>query len=63
MKLGDKFTFTPSANLDNSAGFHGILRRMVVGTVVEIHDEHRWFRVAFTAGELTPTVFYECFKF
>lgn len=34
--------------------------REITGTVVEVNEEHRWFRVQYTRGGATG---YECFKF
>lgn len=59
-EVGRAFTFVPAANLDASAGFGKVLRQRVTGTIVQVHAEHRWFRVAFPCG---PTVGHECFKF
>ena len=58
IELGDKIRFKPAANHDKSAGFGEILGVEVTGTVVSIHAEHRWYRVAYPTpqGEL-----HECF--
>lgn len=63
MRIGDEVRFIPGANFDNSAGFPGELRRTVTGTIVEIHEDHRWYRVAFLAGDREPVRLFECFKF
>lgn len=61
VEIGDRWTFVPCANLDHSAGFADVLQVQATGTVVQIHEEHRWFRVAW---EIQPgRVAWECFKF
>lgn len=59
-EIGDKIRFVPAANYDHSAGFADILMREVTGTIVQIHEEHRWFRCEYARGERTG---YECFKY
>lgn len=56
-------TFMPGCNLDHSSGFDGQLRQKVTGTVVQIHEEHRWVRVQFTLNEKRGCIAHECFKF
>jgi hypothetical protein len=52
--------FVPSAFKGASAGFGGELRVKLTGTVVQVHEEHRWYRVAYD----TPCgVQHETFKF
>lgn len=61
VEIGDRWTFVPCANLEHSVGFADVLQAQVTGTVVQIHEEHRWFRVAW---EIRPgRIAYECFKF
>lgn len=60
IEVGDRWRFIPAANYDHSAGFAEILMREITGTVVEVNEEHRWFRVQYTRGGATG---YECFKF
>ena len=60
VEVGDRYSFIPAANRDHSAGFGEILARPVTGTVVEVNEERRWFRVAYLRG---GRIGYECFKF
>lgn len=55
--------FTPAANYDHSIGFTDILKRDVEGTVVEIHADHRWYRVEFIMGSMPGCIGHECFKY
>ena len=57
-RVGDRHSFIPAANYDHSAGFAQILLREICGTIVEVNEEHRWFRVEYRRGEVTG---YECF--
>lgn len=59
-EIGDKFRFIPCANTDHSAGFSDVLLKEVTGTIVQIHEEHRWFRCAYERGTLRG---FECFKY
>ena len=63
IELGDKIRFIPAANFGKSAGFEGVLRKEVTGTVVQIHEEHRWYRVEFILGDTPGCIGHECFKF
>lgn len=58
IEIGDYYRFVPAANTDHSSGFPDQLQVKVTGTVVFIHEEHRWFRVAWKAG---GTMQHECF--
>lgn len=63
VEIGDKIRFTPSAfseiNTDKSWEIFGVVTQ-VTGTVVQIHEEHRWYRVRY---ELAGTIQHETFKF
>lgn len=59
IEVGDKVRFVPCANYDHSAGFADILMREVTGTVVQVHEAHRWYRVEYERGGARG---YECFK-
>lgn len=59
IQIGDKVKFTPTANTDHSAGFPDILAVEVEGTVVQINEEHRWYRVRCELP--TGYIFHECF--
>lgn len=59
-EIGDKFRFIPSCNAENTNGFGEILRVDVTGTVVQVHEAHRWYRASYD----TPQgVQHETFKF
>ncbi len=62
-RIGDKVRFIPSCNYDNSAGFGGILMTPVTGTIVQIHADHRWYRVEYIMGDNPGCIGYECFKY
>lgn len=36
------------------------MKREITGTVIQIHEEHRWYRVEY---ELPGCIGHECFKF
>ena len=59
IQIGDKVRFTPTANTDHSAGFPDVLAVEVEGTVVQINEEHRWYRVRCELP--TGYIFHECF--
>lgn len=59
-EIGDKFRFVPCCGGIIAAGLSEELHREVTGTVVQIHEEHRWFRVRY---EVPGCIRYECFKF
>ena len=62
MEIGEKISFTPAAfqqiEGDKVRAFGAV--RNVTGTVVQIHEEHRWYRVRY---EVAGTVQHETFKF
>ena len=59
-EVGDKFRFIPGCCVENTNGFGEVLRVEVTGTVVSIHEEHRWYRACYD----TPQgVQHETFKF
>ena len=59
-EIGEKFRFIPSCNAENTNGFGEILRVDVTGTVVQVHEAHRWYRASYD----TPQgVQHETFKF
>lgn len=35
----------------------------VIGTVVQIHEAKRWYRVAYQMGSKPGCIGYECFKY
>ena len=62
-QLGDRVRFIPSANFDRIGGFPEILKAEVTGTIVFIHQEHRWYRVKYIMGSRSGCIGYECFKY
>ena len=60
IELGDKITFIPAPNF-GSLSTDVQLKRKVTGTVVQIHEEHRWYRVRYPLN--ARCIGYECFKF
>lgn len=59
-EIGDTFRFVPACNAENTNGFGDVLRVEVTGTVVQVHEEHRWYRARYD----TPQgVQHETFKF
>ena len=61
VEIGDTVRIIPAANFDHSAGFGEILREPIPATVIQIQEEHRWYRVRYT---IRPgCIGYECFKF
>ncbi|MDO4989322.1 MAG: hypothetical protein Q4E45_02340 [Eubacteriales bacterium] len=58
--IGDTVRFKPCANVDKSAGFGEVLGVMVTGTVVQTHEEHRWYRAVY---KIPTGTLYECFKY
>jgi len=46
-KIGDKYRFKPAAYAASAAGFGSDLEIEVTGTVVQIHEEHSWYRVSY----------------
>ena len=59
-EIGDKFRFVPCCGGIIAAGLSEELRREVTGTVVQIHEEHRWYRASYETPQGTR---HECFKF
>ena len=59
-EIGDTFRFKPSAYTESTAYYGPALDVQVAGTVVRIHEAHRWYRVSYD----TPQgVQHETFKF
>ena len=59
-EIGDKVRFTPAANFNKSAGFCAELLPPVAGTVVQVNEAHRWYRVRY---EVSGCIRYETFKY
>jgi len=61
-EIGDLKTFAPHGfyNFENPQQMRAAVK--VTGTVVEIHQAHRWYRVRYQLPEGGP-YYYECFKF
>lgn len=60
IEVGDKIRFIPAANLDHMSNFAYTLRREVTGTVIQVNEEHRWYRVEYP---MPACIGHECFKF
>lgn len=58
-EIGDRITFIPSHAAACLPELQ-LRERRVTGTVVQIHAEHRWYRVAYP---LDGRLCHECFKF
>ena len=58
IQVGDKVRFIPSANTDHSSGFPEVLAVEVEGTVVQVNEAHRWYRVRCELQN--GFVFHEC---
>ena len=59
-EIGDTFLFKPSAYAESTAYYGPALSVQVAGTVVQVHEAHRWYRVSYD----TPQgVQHETFKF
>lgn len=61
--VGDEIRFVPSAYINGfgSESAKDNLRGPLIGTVVQVNQEHRWYRVAYPT-EYSGTQ-YECIKF
>ena len=60
-ELGDRIRFRPSAfarTRGEDGGYE--IPVEVTGTVIQIHEEHRWYRVEF---QMSGCIGHECFKF
>lgn len=59
-EVGDKFRFKPAPYVDSPKGFGAMLDVTVLGTVVQVHESHRWYRASYD----TPQgVQHETFKY
>jgi len=59
-EIDDQVKFKPAAYAESTASFGGALDVKVIGTVVQIHEAHRWYRAAYETPQGTR---HECFKF
>lgn len=59
-QIGDKVRFKPSAYAESITIFGGALNVEVIGTVVQIHGDHHWYRASYETPQGTC---FECFKF
>ena len=59
IEIGDKKTFIPCPNYQNLSN-EAQLRKKVTGTVIQIHEEHRWYRVEYNLS--ARCIGHECFK-
>lgn len=64
-QVGDSRTFIPASFTESHcvtlAGIDPALAAPVTGTVVQVSEERRWYRVRYTAAD--GSVQHECFKF
>lgn len=67
-EVGDPYTFVPTAYIGSSTGDNGtekakenIEKGKVKGTVIEVNEERRWYRVEWKPDHDRPQ--HECFKF
>ena len=62
MEIGEKIRFRPCAWLENPERYSiAPAGRDVTGTIIEINEAHRWFRVAYPLGAAGTG--HECFKY
>ena len=62
MEIGEKIRFRPCAWLENPERYSiAPAGRDVTGTIIEINEAHRWYRVAYPLGACGTG--HECFKF
>lgn len=59
IKLGTKVTFDPFNGV-NISGFSKIVHRNVIGKVIDIYEDHKWFGVEYKLGD---TIQRASFKF
>ena len=59
-EIGDKIRFKPAAFYRTKEEPMFEIPVEVTGTVIQIHEEHRWYRVQYT---MPGCIGYECFKF
>ena len=59
-EIGDKVRFLPGQNSDLATD-DVKERRKVIGTVIQVYEEHRWYRVAYPIN--ARCIGHECFKF
>ena len=63
LKVGALVRFVPSACWVGEAGLTPHVNVEVVGTVIEIHEDHHWYRVEYCMGHNPDCIGYECFKY
>ena len=63
-EIGDRITFTPSAFISIGGGPKytpdGMVPVKVTGTIVEVHEAHRWYRCEY---DCLGVILNECFKY
>ena len=59
-EIGEAYSFTPSANIEKSAGFGKELNVKRTGEIVYINAQHRFIRVKLA---LDGMMLYESFKY
>lgn len=63
LKIGALVQFVPSACYVGEAGLTDHIMVEVIGTVTEIHEKKRWYRVEYCMGYNPDCIGHECFKF
>lgn len=63
LRIGALVRFVPTACSVVEAGLTEHIVAAVTGTVAEIHEDHRWYRVAYYMGSNPDCIGYECFKY
>ena len=61
-QIGDKVRFIPEASFDHSAGFADILMQEVTGTVIQVNEQNRWYRVEYQTNK-PGCIGHETFKY
>ena len=62
LQIGALVRFVPAACQVCEAGMTDHVLTEVIGTVTEIHEAHRWYRVAYYMGSDPDCIGNECFK-
>lgn len=62
MEIGEEIRFRPFAWLENPERYSiATVGRDVTGTIIQINEAHRWYRVAYPLGAAGTG--HECFKY
>lgn len=63
MKIGARVRFIPCACYVGEAGLTDHIMVERIGTVVYIHEAHRWYCVEYLMGGMPDCIGHESFKF